>query len=120
MVALTCYCLVHQFAFDLDTISRFAPEVPMTSAYVPVAMKDPILLNSILRVGTRCLELSNPENKGFRQLGLVYQGNLIAAINEALTDEQRASSDAVIGGLSELMGHAVSFSASYTFSSCRN
>jgi hypothetical protein len=80
----------------------------MSSAFIPIAIKDPILIHSMLRIGALCLEVSNPENKRFRQLSLIYHGNLITAVNQALQDDHRAISDSVISGLSELMRHAVS------------
>ena len=84
----------------------------MSSVFLPTAMKDPILIYTILRTGARCLESSYPADKRFHQLGLAYEGELIAAINQVFADEQKATSDSVISGLCQLMGHAVSSSQS--------
>lgn len=75
---------------------------PLTTYYLPVAIKDQIMLNSMLLTGAQC-------DPRYSQQALYYRGKLMQSITQALNDKAQATSDSVVAGLVKLETDEVCF-----------
>ena len=81
----------------------------MQTHYVPFSLSESGMLSTILL--SACRSLLRLEYKGYNynQLALSYKGHCIKTVNDALSQEARATSDATIGIVLSLAADDVSF-----------
>jgi hypothetical protein len=82
---------------------------PLTTLWFPMAIKDPVMFECLLRNSTYSLAELSPDISRVNA-ALYYRGNVLRQVKEALTDPVRAASDQTIAGLLDLMRDEVSYS----------
>ncbi|KAH8597041.1 hypothetical protein B0O99DRAFT_685512 [Bisporella sp. PMI_857] len=94
------------FAYGMDMlIDTPQKRMPLTSVYLPAAMKDSITLYSMLLTGAQCFDQSEQDPASRAQTRYhcaLYRGRLLQSISKALDDDRTVVSDCTIAGLVKL------------------